>query len=92
MADVGVAPLAKQADRLRAERSGRAAAVHNDPRQPIGQHDIGGPLDVSQWQIDGIRKMRGGKRLGRQHVDDRDAAGVHRSNQISTRDFRDGFR
>ena len=72
VANVRVAELFKQADRLRAERSSRAAAVDDDgARERRAERSARAPGDSATGQVDRAGKMRRGERLGREDVDER---------------------
>ena len=82
MANVRIAQILKQAHGLRAERSGRAAAVGDDPGASIRQKFGRPERDVGNRKVDRARNVPRGERLGRQHVDEREAVRAQAADEL----------
>ena len=85
MADVRIAELLEQADRLRAKRSRWAAAIDNDGRQKIGDNLAGPSRDVGNGEVQRTRDVRGSKRFGREHIEKHGALSATRADELVPR-------
>ena len=88
MPDVRITELLEQADRLRAERSRRAAAVDDDGRLKVGD-DLARPSrDLGEREVQRVWDVRGGKGFGREHIQKYGAWPAKRGDQLLSGNIR----
>jgi len=84
--DVRIAQAAQQADRLLAERSGRATTIGDNVCGPLRKQPGGPPGDLGHRQIDRARDVKGRERFRGQYIQEDSASGPQDTDELFASD------